>query len=77
MSDRSGALLTYRPRCSSRKSISISSGRGSNGRVATLVSVVPTSTRSPQGIAKRTRPSSVLGTMMAVSPARKQRSSTT
>ncbi len=40
------------------------------------VSVVPTSVRLCQGIANSTRPSLVRGTMMALSPFRKERSST-
>ena len=45
-------------------------------RSATGVSVVPTTTRSCQGTAKSTRPSSVWGTRMALAPGWNRRSST-
>ena len=71
-----GAFARYCAACSRRNWISPASGRGSSGVSETAVSVVPISTRSCHGMTKSTRPSSVRGTISAVSPPRNSRGNT-
>ena len=62
---RVGVVVIYVPAFFKMKSISLSKGKGSTNVSSCWVSVVPTTTYSFQGTAKRTRPSVVCGTIIA------------